>query len=202
MTDTDRDTDTTDTTDTDEIMAIIQSIAEESMKQEQDRSSMLHTKADRLTTYVSIIMGLVNSALVFLLEQKIIDVHGVIRTAFWINFPFLISLLFAIQAQRTLGRLNYPSGIQILRDIEEASRVQTVQDLQFYKLTCMGKYTETLSNVNNKRAQYTAWSNLSYLLGFVAILLNGYFLSPEVTEILWCQIAVAVMGIFFYYVDE
>lgn len=186
----------------DEIAEILFSIAEEAMRKEQERSSMLHTKADRLTTYISITMGLVNSALMFLFEQKVINVQAIIRIVFWINFQFLLSLVLAIQAQRTLSRLNYPSGFRILKDIAGASRTQTKQDFHFYKLNCMGKYTETLGSVNNKRAQYITWSNLSYLLGFVAILLHGYSFCSEIIDILWCQIAVAIMGIFFYFMNE
>ena len=186
----------------DEIMEIIHSIAEESMKQEQDRSSALHSKAEKLVTYISIVIGLINSALVFLLEHNILNSNGLISSALWINIPFFIGFLFAIQAQRTLKRLNYPSGLQVLRDIARASATQTKRDIQFYQLRCMGIYTETLSDVNNIRARLIALAHLSCILGFLAILWHGYSIFPGASEILWCQTAVAVMGIYFYCVSN
>ena len=81
-------------------------------------------------------------------------------------------------------------------------QIPTKQDAESYKLRCIGQYTETLSNVNTKRAQYITLSNLSYLLGFVAILWHGYSFFPDVSDILCCETAVALMGVFFYCVSS
>ena len=183
-------------------MLIIHAIAEESMKQEQSRSSTLHSKADNLEKHISIMIGFVNSVLVFLLERNFINGDVLLCSALWINVPFLLGFLFSVWAQRTFERLNYPSGLSILHDIEKDSVTQTERMLMFYHLRCMGEYTEKLSDVNNKRAYYITLAYLLCFLGFLAVLCHGYSIVPGAGDILWCQIAVAIMGIFFYWIDN
>ena len=185
-----------------QVMLIIHAIAEEAMKQEQSRSSTLHSKADNLVKHISIIIGFVNSVLVFLLDRNFINGDVLLCSALWINTPFLLGLLVSVFAQRTFERLNYPSGLGVLHDIAQASVPQTEQMLMFYQLRCMGEYTEKLSDINNERAHYITLAYLLCFLGFLAVLCHGYSIVLGAGDILWCQIAVSVMGIFFYWIDN
>lgn len=151
-------------------MTIVFAIAAESMKQEQSRSETLIIKSDNLIKYVTAVMGVINSAFVFLFDKEtIISQHVLLISIFWINIPFLISLCLAVLAQTVLPKQNYPSGIQVLDDMRSA---QFERNYQVYQLRCMASYTDALNKSDNIRARLVLYSNISYIWGFLTILMQ------------------------------
>ncbi len=155
--------------------AIIFAIAEEAMQQEKDRTEALISKAERIIQYIMAIIGVVNPGIVFLQEKLDISKEMLICSMVWINIPFLISLFLAILSQNPMKKFYFPSGIDAIIDIN-SSQIITKKTYINYQLDCMEMYTSALRQSNSTRVRCILLSNISLLLGFVMILIQGYWL--------------------------
>lgn len=154
-----------------EKLKIIKSVAEESMQQEKDRSSLVQSKAQNLIKYVSTTIGIVNAILVFLLDREFINQCGLLWMALFVDVPLVISLMLAVIAQIMLKAYYYPSGIQMLSDFAEVENKEL--DLiyfEIYRLKCMHIYSESLCRANDIRAKCVKWSYVTYLVGLIMLL--------------------------------
>ena len=160
--------------DTEKKLGIIKEIAHDSMQQEKDRAELIQSKSQSLIRYISATIGGVNAILVFLLDGELINTCQLFWLVAFIDVPFVISLFLAVAAQIMMKALYYPSGIQVLDDMEKSNkRNLTVLDYEVYQLKCKSIYVDSLWKVNNIRAKYIKWSYVCYLLGLVMIIVQA-----------------------------
>ena len=136
-----------------EKLEIVKQVAEESLKQEKERLELLQMKSQNLIKYASFTIGVLNTIIVLMLAREYITKNGVSKIVIVVDFPLALSLVLAVVAQVTLKVLYYPTGIQILEDMNhvECSSL-TVDDYEVYRLRCMHEYSLSLSRANTLRA--------------------------------------------------
>ncbi len=76
-----------------ESIKIVYEIAQELMQQEKDRSALIMTKSQNLLKYISSTLGVVNTVLVFMVNQTLIDTSQWIWGMILINIPLMVSLI-------------------------------------------------------------------------------------------------------------
>ena len=156
----------------------ILSVAIESATQEEKRAEILLKKSDFLMKYISATFVIINALCILYVSNTSIELGFICLYYFATGFSLLISMFFTIRAQILAQAKFFPTGQDIFLSIQhnynDSNKPYTYTKSKTDAIKYYSKYTNSLNEVNNKRAKHLKNAYSFFIVSVFCIIIGSF----------------------------